>query len=135
MPVNKPIKDLTRHLFLCREKVKSTAQLVTSNRFKMQENMTNGSSDQGGRTQVLESHAQQHINPEGPLPAAATGHGISPAGNDSKEPHTDDDREDRGLRRIIRNFTPSYTLPVSFVFPQGSLLTPCARRTDGSSLL
>lgn len=100
----------------------------------MQENMTNGSLDQSGRTQALESHAQQHLNHEGPLPATGTGNGISPAGNDSKQLHTDDDRHDRGLRRIIRNFTPSYTLPVSFVFQQGSLLTPCGRRTDGSSL-
>ncbi|OAP65281.1 hypothetical protein AYL99_01253 [Fonsecaea erecta] len=95
----------------------------------MQENQTNGSPDQnGGRTtRAIESppSQQQRVNPEGPPSPAARDHVTLAVENDSKEEQvqTDDDdvvdgRQDRGFRRIIRNFTPSYILPPSLLsFP------------------
>ncbi|KIY01589.1 uncharacterized protein Z520_03141 [Fonsecaea multimorphosa CBS 102226] len=74
----------------------------------MEENKTNSPSDQSGHTQVIEPHSQQHNNTGGPLAAAARDHGTLPTSNDSKEIHTSDDGQDRGFRRIIRNFTPSW---------------------------
>lgn len=65
---------------------------------------------QDARNRVPESHQQQNGNSDSPLSKSKPHNDNSTTSEEAKDFHIEQAQEDHGIRRIIRNFTPSYSL-------------------------
>lgn len=68
------------------------------------------------RMRAPESHQQQSVDSDEPISAAKPDHDNSTTSEEPKDFHIEHGKEDRGIRRIIRNFTPSYSLILFLLF-------------------